>query len=62
MEYFRYGKPVTGKYFINREKELKKIHDILSEIPKGGGNNIALIGLRRTGKTSLLKNCNCLLV
>ena len=56
MEYFRYGKPVTGKYFINREKELKKIHDILSEIPKGGGNNIALIGLRRTGKTSLLKN------
>ncbi len=56
MEYFRYGRPVTGKYFVNREKELKKIRSILSEIPKGGGNNIALIGLRRTGKTSLLKN------
>ena len=56
MEYFRYGRPVTGRYFIDREKEMEKIHTILSEIPQNGGNNIALIGLRRTGKTSLLKN------
>jgi len=56
MEYFRYGRPVTGRYFVDREKEMEKIYTILSEIPRGGGNNIALIGLRRTGKTSLLKN------
>jgi len=56
MKYFIYGRPVTGKYFVGREGEIEKIHGILSEIPVGGGNNLALIGLRRTGKTSLLKN------
>jgi len=53
---FVYGRPVTGRYFVDREKEMERIRSIVNEIPAGGGSNIALIGLRRTGKTSLLKN------
>ena len=55
-EPFKYGKPVTGKYFVNRENELKQLYDLTLAIKNGGEINIALAGLRRTGKTSLLKN------
>ncbi|MBA3043898.1 ATP-binding protein, partial [archaeon] len=55
-EPFKYGKPVTGKYFVNRENELKQLYDLTLAIRSGGEVNIALAGLRRTGKTSLLKN------
>ncbi len=55
-EPFKYGKPVTGKYFVNRENELKQLYNLTLAIRSGGEVNIGLVGLRRTGKTSLLKN------
>jgi len=55
-EPFKYGKPVTGKYFIDREEELDKLYNDAIKVKRGGEVNIALIGLRRTGKTSLLRN------
>ena len=51
---FVVGKPVTGKYFIDREKELKRISALLSGTAKGDINNVILLGLRRTGKSSIL--------
>jgi AAA+ ATPase superfamily predicted ATPase len=53
---FVVGKPVTGKYFIDRESELKQLLALLSGTPKGDINNIILLGLRRTGKSSILLN------
>lgn len=53
---FIVGKPVTGEYFINREEELEKITALLSGVASGKINNIMVLGLRRTGKTSLLLN------
>jgi len=53
---FIVGRPVTGKYFIDREAELKKLEAILSGTPKGDINNAILLGLRRTGKSSILLN------
>ncbi len=51
---FIVGRPVTGKYFIDREKEIKQLLAILSGTSKGSINNVILLGLRRTGKSSLL--------
>lgn len=53
---FVVGKPVTGKYFIDRESELKKLVALFSGAKKGGINNVILLGLRRTGKSSILLN------
>lgn len=53
---FVVGKPVSGKYFIDRESELKKITALLSGTAKGDINNVILLGLRRTGKSSILLN------
>jgi AAA+ ATPase superfamily predicted ATPase len=53
---FIVGKPVTGAYFINREEELAKLATLLSGVSSGKINNIMILGLRRTGKTSLLYN------
>jgi len=39
--------PVIGKEFFDREEVLEKLIK--------GGQNIALIGIRKAGKTSLLK-------
>ncbi len=50
---FVVGKPVTGKYFIDRKEELKKITALLSG---NAINNIALLAQRRTGKSSVLYN------
>ncbi len=50
------GKPVAGKYFINRETELKKLDLILAGTANGDINNVILLGLRRTGKSSILLN------
>lgn len=47
---FIVGRPVTGEYFINRQKELKRAKDMLV-----GGQGIALISPRKFGKTSLLE-------
>ena len=56
MEPFKYGKPVTGRYFINREEELDQLYQGACNVKSGSEVNLALIGLRRTGKTSLLHN------
>lgn len=59
---FIVGKPVTGKYFIDRKNELKKLLALLAGVPKGSINNVILLGLRRTGKSSLLVNAQKILV
>lgn len=53
---FIVGKPVSGKYFINRKNELKRLFALLSGTSKGQINNVILLGLRRTGKSSILLN------
>jgi AAA+ ATPase superfamily predicted ATPase len=53
---FIVGKPVTGEYFIDRFKELDQMDRLLSAVTSGTASNMALIGLRRTGKTSLFEN------
>lgn len=53
---FIVGKPVTGEYFINREEELVRLTTLLSGAASGKINNVMILGLRRTGKTSLLYN------
>jgi AAA+ ATPase superfamily predicted ATPase len=53
---FMIGKPVTGVYFVNRERELGRLLALLRGVEKGGSSNSVLIGLRRTGKTSILEN------
>lgn len=53
---FIVGKPVTGKYFIDRVAELKKITALLAGTSRGNINNIILLGLKRTGKSSILLN------
>lgn len=47
---FRYGKVVSTPFFTGREKEIKEITSTLF-----AGNNVILIGQRRLGKTSLIK-------
>lgn len=53
---FIVGRPVTGEYFVGRKKELQRLLLLVRGIEKGSVNNAALIGLRRTGKTSILEN------
>jgi AAA+ ATPase superfamily predicted ATPase len=53
---FVVGKPVTGEYFIDRANELAQMVNMLSAVSSGASTNVALIGLRRTGKTSLFEN------
>jgi len=47
---FKYGKIVTGKQFINRKDDIKRIQDNVS-----AGINTILISPRRWGKSSLVK-------
>lgn len=53
---FVYGKPVMGPYFTNREKEISLLISEIGSFKQGGAINIALLGQRRVGKTSLIKN------
>lgn len=46
---FPYGRPVTGRHLVGREKEVKKILSLI-----GNGQSVVLSGPRRTGKTSVL--------
>lgn len=48
---FYYGKEVKGEYFTNRAKEIQEILSLLRSRP---AFNIALVGSRRIGKTSLI--------
>ena len=47
---FKYGKVVTGKQFINRKEDIKRIQNNIS-----AGINTILISPRRWGKSSLVK-------
>jgi hypothetical protein len=47
---FKYGKVVTGDYFINRTDDIKRIQNNIS-----AGINTILISPRRWGKSSLVK-------
>jgi len=47
QEWFIAGRPVSGKFFYGRKNEIETI-------TAGFGNNYAIIGIRRVGKTSLL--------
>ena len=51
MNPFRYGTVVQGPYFFDRDKEKRKIVDVVK-----GGNNLVLYSPRRYGKTSLIMN------
>jgi len=53
---FIVGRPVIGEYFVDREEELRKLLALVEGVQKGASSNSALIGLRRTGKTSILEN------
>ncbi|MBI2183429.1 MAG: ATP-binding protein [Thaumarchaeota archaeon] len=53
---FVVGKPVTGEYFVDRESELERLLALVAGVEKGGFSNSVLVGLRRTGKTSILEN------
>ena len=58
---FIVGRPVFGEYFVDREEELSRLQTLVGGVQKGASRNIALIGLRRTGKTSILGNLEYLL-
>lgn len=53
---FIVGRPVTGEYFVDREEELRRLSCLVQGVQEGASSNSALIGLRRTGKTSVLEN------
>ncbi len=58
---FIVGRPVIGEYFVDREEELHRLQTLVTGVQKGASSNITLIGLRRTGKTSILENLEVLL-
>ena len=47
---FKFGKIVTGEYFVNREKEIKRLQSNFNS-----GNNTILLSPRRLGKSSLVE-------
>ena len=49
------GDPVSGKEFFDRNKEQGILFSTLDDFEKGQKRNIAIIGLRKIGKTSLIK-------
>ena len=53
---FVVGKPVTGVYFIDRETESERLLTLIRGLPNSSSSNSILIGLRRTGKSSILEN------
>ena len=50
------GKPVTGQYFVGRERVLRTIDAMMAGTADGAINNVMLLGPRRIGKTSVLLN------
>lgn len=51
---FSFGMPISGGYFYNRSEEVEKLVSRIEKIKKGIRNDIAVIGPRRVGKSSLL--------
>ncbi|MBW2975659.1 AAA family ATPase [Candidatus Woesearchaeota archaeon] len=48
------GDPVSGKEFFDRNKEMAILFSTLRDFESGTKRNIAIIGLRKIGKTSLI--------
>lgn len=53
--FFESSKPVTGSFFFNRTKELAELVNTVELLKQGSTKYLALIGQRKTGKTSLLR-------
>lgn len=51
---FRPSHPVTHDGFFNRDRELARLVDHVERLRAGGPSWVALLGLRKIGKTSLL--------
>ncbi len=52
---YTFGVPVRGEgRFFGREEELQRIFDTLKNVPRGQKQDIAVLGPRRIGKSSLL--------
>lgn len=51
---FQPGSIVHGDFFFNREALVKELREGLSSIRQGARHDYALLGLRRTGKSSIL--------
>ncbi len=49
------GDPVSGKDFFDRNLEKGILYSSLEDFEKGQKRNVAIIGLRKIGKTSLIK-------
>jgi len=48
------GDPVTGDEFFDREDIMKRLDILLDKFKKGKRQNVALMGLRKIGKTSII--------
>lgn len=53
---FLVGKPATREYFIDRKNELGKLESLVLGVKEQSASNVVLIGMRRTGKTSIMIN------
>jgi Cdc6-like AAA superfamily ATPase len=53
---FVYGRPVTSPYFTDRETEISLLISEIESLKQGVNINVALLGQRGVGKTSLIKN------
>jgi AAA+ ATPase superfamily predicted ATPase len=53
---FIVGKPALGEYFVDREDEMRRLITLIEGVRRKASSNAVLIGLRRTGKTSVLQN------
>lgn len=58
---FLSGQPVSKPYFINRKKEISQLYNDIILVKNGAFTNLAILGQRRVGKTSLVKNTISLL-
>ncbi len=53
--FFSASKPVFGKHFFNREKELSSLEGLIRSLKKGVPRYAAIMGMRKVGKTSLIE-------
>jgi uncharacterized protein len=53
---FIVGKPAIGDYFVDRKEEMGRLLTLVEGVQERSSSNTVLIGLRRTGKTSILQN------
>ncbi len=53
---FIVGKPAIGDYFVDRKDEMSRLLTLVEGVQNRSSSNTVLVGLRRTGKTSILQN------